>query len=1325
LQKESWTLQCVEAKERISMSYVTSVLIGQRRIPKVLFVAIVGFLLIATPGLVTADEVPELGSVPCNPIYIEGNAQLQALAHQGKGTYNQPYIIEGLFVNAEKASYCLKIRNVDSHFIVRQCRLTGASDAAIILENTQNGWIIECVIEGNEAGIRSGEDTRAVVVSANTFRNNQSDLGATTCLIDWDDGYLGNFWDRYEGSDENGDGIGDASYTLLLGVDASPSDTIDRFPLTEPLVGGETEGEGVLLQVSYELGDAYDVLYSSRTSESMQFIFPMVAETQATIRMKERVLSAPGNGFYAIEEAIVEDEGTLTINGSPEAYETSVGTVTIRSIHRLGIMPEPGYGTLSADIAGVAMPAQLPARRVKAGDSWGASWSVDAEALGFDEGGQQCDAVFTLLGFEEVAGEVCAIIAGKLTVILEGYSFDPDLGARTHSTGGGVIETTAYFSLPKGRIIKQLGTLDISTSAYISGMEIFGYKLEGEVSLTEAPATEIDDQNPPSAEDIGKAREAFEQGMALLSEGDYAGAERVFAHAADVFTKAGETELAGNALFGIGIAQMRQEKFRDAIPMFEEAGQLFHLLPASNADEAACFNSLGLCYRRLGEHEGALECYYRVLELSGDDLETQSTALLNIGVCLGGIGDYIQAIENLNAARVLKAQNDDRDGEIRVLINLGPCYRKLGQYERALTNYEEAVALCTTPEQHVFKATALMNRGSCFVELGRFNEAMADFEMSRDLWQQVGDPCGAAAVWITTALCQRATGDPVAAWASLEHAANLCTTSDIRGSVAYARGLCRLDLGDPLPAIEYFEDALSWGNTGGDLEAVWRCKWGLGKANWSLQQFNEAQSWYQESIVDVETVRGRVESEKFRVSFFETVQSLYEEYLKLLLEIGELEKTFFIAEKCRARTFLDILYQGGVSPEQLINPEDGIVTGTVSADIINTAIDSAQRHLQAKEAALEYMVTKWGVYLWVITEEGIGNPIFIDYSRGSLLEDVMALRKALEASIPTLDDQIRMEQLLTQFYERLVFPAFSYLKEGVDTLVFIPSGPLWYLPFSALRMSDQPEREGLVTTSPYLVEKFTVAYLPSLACLPSLAKGTIQTPSLPFMALANPTLSTEQVKELGMADYQYPALEDAARSFAQCLAGNDRGVYVQAQAEEPRAGQEDSNRTVEFYACHGAFNRYVPLRSKLFLAPGTEQEGNEGDSSGPDGNYHAVEALLIDHSGTELVVLGACESLLPSFHNVPEEQLRTIVVGDEVVGLARAFLSSGAEAVLGTLWLANPKAVGELLVAMCEHYNQGNTWAQALRKGQLELIDSAAFSNVWLWAPYQLIGRWR
>jgi len=44
---------------------------------------------------------------------------------------------------------------------------------------------------------------------------------------------------------------------------------------------------------------------------------------------------------------------------------------------------------------------------------------------------------------------------------------------------------------------------------------------------------------------------------------------------------------------------------------------------------------------------------------------------------------------------------------------------------------------------------------------------------------------------------------------------------------------------------------------------------------------------------------------------------------------------------------------------------------------------------------------------------------------------------------------------------------------------------------------------------------------------------------------------------------------------------------------------------------------------------------------------------------------------------------------------------------------------------MCDHHKDGDTWPNALAKAQRDLINGTTFSNPWLWAPYQLIGRWR
>lgn len=413
----------------------------------------------------------------------------------------------------------------------------------------------------------------------------------------------------------------------------------------------------------------------------------------------------------------------------------------------------------------------------------------------------------------------------------------------------------------------------------------------------------------------------------------------------------------------------------------------------------------------------------------------------------------------------------------------------------------------------------------------------------------------------------------------------------------------------------------------------------------------------------------------------------------------------------------------------------------ISVDIeeIASNVAKALNFLEPHEAVLEYMVTEKGIYLWVISageQEGphkIGEPIFVPYPREQLMNDVIALRQAIEDQNP---DAITVNELLTSSYMQLVQPGLAHLDDEVDTLILIPSGPLWYLPFSALRMSDQLESEGQGIRYPYLVEKFTLAYLPSLAILPLLEREEIPA-GASLLALADPKLSPEQ------GDLRrYENLEKACRAFSRCLVGEEQGVYAGEAAQEERAYREAVGRQVVVYACHGEFNQYVPLQSKLLLAPGVETGNEEDDSRLADGNYHAWEVFLTDHQGVKLVILAACETLLPAFRQLQGTmavlsgqereaieltpgQLKQIITGDEVVGLARAFLSSGAEAVVGTLWLANPTAIEKLLVAMCVYHQQGETWAQALREAQLELIENNTFRSPWFWAPYQLIGRWR
>jgi|WetSurMetagenome_2_1015567.scaffolds.fasta_scaffold09227_4 hypothetical protein len=94
-------------------------------------------------------------------------------------------------------------------------------------------------IADNKHGLYFGETSTGnisanVQLYGNSFVNNSKQLDGCVCIDynlseavhNWDNGSRGNFWSDYNGTDSNGDGIGDTPYEIdVLNV--------DRFPLVE------------------------------------------------------------------------------------------------------------------------------------------------------------------------------------------------------------------------------------------------------------------------------------------------------------------------------------------------------------------------------------------------------------------------------------------------------------------------------------------------------------------------------------------------------------------------------------------------------------------------------------------------------------------------------------------------------------------------------------------------------------------------------------------------------------------------------------------------------------------------------------------------------------------------------------------------------------------------------------------------------------------------------------------------------------------------------------------------------------------------------------
>jgi len=445
------------------------------------------------------------------------------------------------------------------------------------------------------------------------------------------------------------------------------------------------------------------------------------------------------------------------------------------------------------------------------------------------------------------------------------------------------------------------------------------------------------------------------------------------------------------------------------------------------------------------------------------------------------------------------------------------------------------------------------------------------------------------------------------------------------------------------------------------------------------------------------------------MGYHRLAQPAYRELIDILVIQGEVAPEILVcAESGRARSVLDWLQYGGQPAIPKI--ESLTLQGAVNREEIRRLIQRAPGVLL--EAVLVYAWGKEHLLTWVVTREGgIKGPVVQRCPLDLTLLEVYEYRTQLEQMQPVAEFGRR-------FYDLLIAPVEEELS-GKDTLIIVPSGPLWYIPFSALRTPD----------GAFLIQRYAIAHAPSLASLPALLSTSGGEAPGQAVAFVNPARSdlSPVPEELG----------EAVREFVDAVGGGQ--VLAGTQATElslknllPPASSRGTGPSFRYlvFGCHSLFRPLNPLYSYLALGKAGEE----------DGDFYAREVLERRLPGVELVVLLACESFLVAVESriqagklglgrdlTPEEKVRVmeeLVRGDELVGLSRAFLLAGAEAVLATQWELSVEMGKQLASGLGEALKAAPTKAAALREAQLRII-SYGYEAPWLWAPFILIGNWR
>jgi CHAT domain-containing protein/tetratricopeptide (TPR) repeat protein len=457
-----------------------------------------------------------------------------------------------------------------------------------------------------------------------------------------------------------------------------------------------------------------------------------------------------------------------------------------------------------------------------------------------------------------------------------------------------------------------------------------------------------------------------------------------------------------------------------------------------------------------------------------------------------------------------------------------------------------------------------------------------------------------------------------------------------------------------------------------------------------------------------------------------------------------LEHAFRVAERMRARSLLDSLDAAGVVPAEtapgrqrraavlesisgvqrrLLDPsvppaerqaaaaelqgleiEEATLRNQLAqaAPVLATpefaSLEEVREALGPTEALLAFQVAPWvdlrgdfagGSWLLTVTRER--TRIYRLPGRGDL-------RPAVRLFLGTFERRDGSEASPSvHLFRMLLNPALDELPSGVERLILLPDDALHQLPFGALRPT-----EG----APALAERYELSVIPSASVWLTWRKGRPEPGEIPVLALADPPppgaagtvgprLAARERSAAFAAPLQLGALPHSRRESRAVVRhlGGGSVRRLGARASETFLKAEDLGRyALLHFATHAVTDDVNPERSGVLLAPGAPTE---------DGLLQIREIVDLAMPG-RIVVLSACSSASG-----------TMLRGEGVMGLARAFFQSGAHAVVGSLWPLRDDEAADLFDRFYHHVGRGLSVSGALREAQRDLIDGGAPAAAW------------
>ncbi len=730
----------------------------------------------------------------------------------------------------------------------------------------------------------------------------------------------------------------------------------------------------------------------------------------------------------------------------------------------------------------------------------------------------------------------------------------------------------------------------------------------------------------------------------------------------------------------------------------------------------------------------------------------EADILGNMGIAYRAKNNYTQSLVYLEQTLKVMQEIKSRQGEWTALQQLALTYRALGNSEQAREYLERQLKLSELEGKPGWKAAALANLGLVQFDLGDYDQALKSMQEQLNIARKISDSRSEETALSNLGLVYETIGNLPKAIAYYEQVLQRKKERNDLTGIAYTQGNLGLvyraqrNYKKAIPALQQYLDAARSNNDG---RGEWVALNNLGVALYESRQVNESIATLLKAIKVQESLRVGL-NDTNKVSIFEMQAMTYGTLQLAYIEQNKIADALEIAERGRARAFIDLLAarieenpQAKIPPptiaeiKQIAKEQNATLvtysvihqTDEIFIWVIAPTGEITFQRLGIKNKELEDLVIK--NIRSIITQshslERGGNNIGFSISPGDKVKfkddrpnsqswDVLKVNSEAQTIKVRLPDftsgtsfdrpikdvvakvstnnsvnataNVKYEGL-QKLHKLLIRPIANLLPSDPNAkIIFIPHRQLFSVPFPALQ--DDKGR--------YLIEKHTILTAPSIQALQLTRqqRGRITGNGKNVVVVGNPTMP-KVVKIAGEQPEQLaslPAAEIEAKAIANLF--NTKPLIGHDATKAAILPLLPKARIIHF-ATHGLLDDKRGLGSAVALAPTNQDNG-----------LLTAEEILKLKLNADLVVLSACNT----------GQGR--ITGDGVIGLSRSLISAGIPSAIVSLWSVPDAPTADLMTEFYQQWQQNPDKARALRLAMLKTIQHNPEPKDW--AAFTLIG---